>query len=633
MSTQSHKGQILPLANQLIPISQNTTFHASYNNSLIGLSQGTRVSPYGYQKSLAFNGSTTYVNIPRLIQDDFTIEFWMKTTSIAPSGTQWWNGNGLVDGEVSGVANDFGVSLNGAKACFGIGNADTSITSTTSVNTGSWFHVAATRVKSTGAITLCINGVSEATGTGNTNSLTAPPSLTIGRLQKGVNYFNGNISEVRIWNYVRTVQQIKDNMNTELRGDESGLVGYWKLNEGSGNIIYDNSSGNDSGVVGSAWGEGRTIATLRSDGKFSGAVAVEEFTQNYMLTPLTLSGGTGWNSTIAIESETLFGYPVMSATATASGNGWSRSCTNGILELTPNSYAVTSIWIRKGTTNVMPGWYMQGTTFDGTTWTYRDPIHGYITSTSTLYDINGKNITTNFNWSNMSPNTWVKEVVLIKNIHTNNIRLNGNWYYLSSSSTSGVCYFSQPQLEAKTFATSFVNGSRSSGKIIYPTLLRPVGTVCFWAKFDEDYHTRTNWWARIIDQHSGSSTGTGIVLYSDGQVKLGISNTSFSTVNTGWQPYANKFYFMAFSYKSGEQHIYIGDDNGISELASGVVTFPDTIFDQTFKIGWGNVTDNGNVIISDLRIDSVVLSQDEIFAIYQSNAPHYNYLDYSGVVY
>ncbi|MTI83431.1 MAG: hypothetical protein FH756_05870 [Firmicutes bacterium] len=52
---------------------------------------------------------------------------------------------------------------------------------------------------------------------------------------------NEYLDEIRIWDYARTEQQIKDAMYQELTGYEEGLLGYWKLNEGVGSIVKDSS--------------------------------------------------------------------------------------------------------------------------------------------------------------------------------------------------------------------------------------------------------------------------------------------------------------------------------------------------------------------------------------------------------
>ncbi len=51
--------------------------------------------------------------------------------------------------------------------------------------------------------------------------------------------FDGLIDEVRIWNVARTQAQIRDNMCRQLTGTETGLVGYWNMNEGTGNTVND----------------------------------------------------------------------------------------------------------------------------------------------------------------------------------------------------------------------------------------------------------------------------------------------------------------------------------------------------------------------------------------------------------
>ncbi len=43
-------------------------------------------------------------------------------------------------------------------------------------------------------------------------------------------FFDGEIDEVRIWNYARTQSEIQSTMNYTLNGNEPGLVAYWNFN-------------------------------------------------------------------------------------------------------------------------------------------------------------------------------------------------------------------------------------------------------------------------------------------------------------------------------------------------------------------------------------------------------------------
>jgi len=50
--------------------------------------------------------------------------------------------------------------------------------------------------------------------------------------------FKGDISEVRLWSYARSATEIANNQFKSLSGGESNLVGYWRLNEGTGQTAY-----------------------------------------------------------------------------------------------------------------------------------------------------------------------------------------------------------------------------------------------------------------------------------------------------------------------------------------------------------------------------------------------------------
>jgi hypothetical protein len=154
------------------------------------------------------NGTNQAVQIPRSIQDSFTIAFWVKTTTTGGTGTQWWQGKGLVDGEVANVVNDFGVSLLGSHVAFGVGNPDTTIQSTSNVNDGAWHHVAVTRNAATGAMVLYVDGAQQATATGPTGTRGAPANLRVGSLQTGLNFFAGQIDELRLYNAALTAAQV-----------------------------------------------------------------------------------------------------------------------------------------------------------------------------------------------------------------------------------------------------------------------------------------------------------------------------------------------------------------------------------------------------------------------------------------
>ena len=161
-----------------------------------------------------FNGTDAYVTIPRSISNSFTIAFWVKTTASGGSG-QWYNGRGLVDGEVAGVVNDFGVSLIRSNAAFGVGNPDTTITSTNGINDGSWHHVTATRDSVSGQMSLYRDGNLQATATGPTGTKADSPNLRIGALRTLISgdYLAGTIDDVQLFNRVVAPIDVPSLMN------------------------------------------------------------------------------------------------------------------------------------------------------------------------------------------------------------------------------------------------------------------------------------------------------------------------------------------------------------------------------------------------------------------------------------
>jgi len=192
--------------------------------------------------AIQFDGSATFATTPRLVQDDFTLEAWIQTSTASPTGTSYFQGVGLIYADVPFNANDFGTSILNNHIALGIGNPDTTVEGTTNVTTGQWVHVATTRTRSTGGISVIVNGVLERSATApNIGALTAPTTIALGANNGDGIYYTGLMDEVRIWNVARSAATIAANMNRRLSGTEAGLVGYWRLDETSGTVALDAS--------------------------------------------------------------------------------------------------------------------------------------------------------------------------------------------------------------------------------------------------------------------------------------------------------------------------------------------------------------------------------------------------------
>jgi hypothetical protein len=152
-----------------------------------------------------FDGVNDAGSVPRQVTDDLSIEFWFSSTQGLNTGGQWWEGAGMVDAEVNGNWNDFGVSLRSdgrvVAGVGGIGVSDVSVVSSTAgFNDGTWHHVVFTRVRSTGVIKLYVDGDLMGSATGTTNALDSQPTLSFGQLASVSNSYAGNLDEISVYN-------------------------------------------------------------------------------------------------------------------------------------------------------------------------------------------------------------------------------------------------------------------------------------------------------------------------------------------------------------------------------------------------------------------------------------------------
>jgi hypothetical protein len=116
-----------------------------------------------------------------------------------------------------------------------------------------WTHLAVTCTianSNSTKLILYVNGTSQGNGTvvtdpGSFSEIYANTSKFI--IGNATNYnsgWQGLIDDVRVWNVVRTQSQIDDNRSTQLVGNESGLVGYWKLNNN-----YNDTTSNSNNLT------------------------------------------------------------------------------------------------------------------------------------------------------------------------------------------------------------------------------------------------------------------------------------------------------------------------------------------------------------------------------------------------
>ena len=105
------------------------------------------------------------------------------------------------------------------------------------------------------------NGVKAASNPLGSNIASNNKMLILGSNGSGLDYFKGNLDELRLWSKAKSSDEISRDFDRILNGAESDLIGYWSFDEGVGDRVYDFAHdddnqifyGNDGLISGAQW--------------------------------------------------------------------------------------------------------------------------------------------------------------------------------------------------------------------------------------------------------------------------------------------------------------------------------------------------------------------------------------------
>jgi len=222
------------------------------------------VHAIGNQASLLFDAEKSTVTCPATselnLTDAFTFEAW-----IHPHG--WGEQPAVGFGKIIDKKNIEWCLINTHRSyhdqCLFLklahenGTTSRLFTPANSIQLNQWQHVAITFDGDT-TVQMLINGVVQPLSQTSTPAGKIQDNhdqaLTIGNNAKQDHTFDGMIDEVRIWSSARPAAAIQAHFEHYLKGDETGLIGYWKMDEGEGEIIADHSAHDNSGqLVSTHW--------------------------------------------------------------------------------------------------------------------------------------------------------------------------------------------------------------------------------------------------------------------------------------------------------------------------------------------------------------------------------------------
>ncbi|MBL7067223.1 MAG: T9SS type A sorting domain-containing protein [Candidatus Marinimicrobia bacterium] len=208
----------------------------------------TSTAPIGGY-ALDFDGSNDYVLVSDndnldLGTNDLTIEFWMSADSISKSKI-------FLDKRYSSdLQSNIGYQIRhtGGYIQFQIFNGLSGpVINSSELQNNTGYHIAITLDRDNASgLRIFVNGTESASAVDPTSynglDLINNGNLYIGKSNKWNQYYPGSLDEIRIWNDVRTPTEIQENIFKELTGSETGLVAYYKFNEGTGTTA-DNVEG------------------------------------------------------------------------------------------------------------------------------------------------------------------------------------------------------------------------------------------------------------------------------------------------------------------------------------------------------------------------------------------------------
>jgi len=214
-----------------VPVAVNSPIGRATNqigtNHLIQATAAARPTIGGttgaYQTKFDLSNSLSASVYPQVSKaTDFTVEAIVLINTLTTD-----RGNVVFD-NTNASADRVGVNVRNGRVNFGIYNGSTwsEVSSNAALTIGQYYRVSA--VNDAGVLKLYIDGVAQSATTGDRYAF-SNGKLLIGRNENDTTTFDGQISDVRIWNAARTQAAISADKAQRLAGTETNLIAYWPM--------------------------------------------------------------------------------------------------------------------------------------------------------------------------------------------------------------------------------------------------------------------------------------------------------------------------------------------------------------------------------------------------------------------
>jgi len=194
---------------------------------------GTKWITTGYAGgALEFDGDGDYVQIPRVVEDDWTIMLWLRTEDLTQGATgnmaRFRTGSSaLIDGDYGSQLENFAITFRVGEIVAGCTmpgvGAAASLRSNTKIEDSEWHHVAWTRDSTTGEMALFMDGNFDISDTRTDDAWkgtkNAQDHIKIGLHDYSDNqgFWTGQLDEIKFFTRVLNEAEVQDEMRPDKR--------------------------------------------------------------------------------------------------------------------------------------------------------------------------------------------------------------------------------------------------------------------------------------------------------------------------------------------------------------------------------------------------------------------------------
>ena len=171
--------------------------------------------------------------------------------------------------EEGGSGNGLSVEVSGGRVHFSAWSTTNSwgtVSASAPVAANTSYHVAGVYDRTGGTLKIYLDGVLQGTSSGAVGAMPSHgDGVAIGGISGSTrdhanavltsgNHFGGKVGEFAAWNHARTAAQVAADAQSDLQGNEAGLILLYKVQEGSGTVLGDSSPNRLNATInGASW--------------------------------------------------------------------------------------------------------------------------------------------------------------------------------------------------------------------------------------------------------------------------------------------------------------------------------------------------------------------------------------------